>query len=65
MPDSVQMLATGSTAQAAPIADLLWQGIQEQLDDGSIGRAADRWFLFSSTEQMVMTQLREARRATL
>ncbi len=62
IPDSVQLLATGSTAQAAPIAELLWQGIQEQLEDGSIGRAADRWFLFSSTEQMVMTQLREARR---
>ena len=62
MPDSVQMLATGSTAEAAPVADLLWHGIQEQLDDGSIGRAADRWFLFSSTEQTVMTQLREARR---
>ncbi len=62
IPDSVQILATGSTAEAAPVADLLWQGIQEQLDDGSIGRAADRWFLFSSTEQIVMTQLREARR---
>ena len=62
IPDSVQMLATGSTAEAVPIADLLWQGIQEQLDDGSIGRAADRWFVFSSTEQTVMIELREARR---
>jgi len=42
MPDSAQMLATGSTVQAAPIADLLSRGIQEQLDDGSLGRAADR-----------------------
>ena len=60
--DSVQMLATASTREAAPAAELLWQGIQDQFDDGTIGRATDRWFLFSSTEQAVMSQLREARR---
>ncbi len=62
MSDSVQMLATASTREAIPAADLLWQGIQDQFDDGTIGRATDRWFLFSSTEQAVMSQLREARR---
>lgn len=60
--DSVQMLATASTREARPAADLLWQGIQDQFDDGTIARSTDRWFLFSSTEQAVMVQLREARR---
>jgi signal transduction histidine kinase/ActR/RegA family two-component response regulator len=60
--DSVQMLATAATREAQPAAERLWEGIQDQFDDGSIGRATDRWFLFSSTEQLVMSQLREARR---
>jgi signal transduction histidine kinase/CheY-like chemotaxis protein len=60
--DSVQMLATASTQEAIPAADLLWQGIDAQFNDGTIGRVTDRWFLFSSTEQAFMSQLHEARR---
>lgn len=62
IPSSVQPLATAATTEAAPVLAILREGIDEQLDDGTLARVTERWFLFSSTEQIIMGELRSARR---